>query len=216
MNIKIKHKASFAESVSDEIKQALVTSASAPSPKGKLFVFTGPSGAGKSTLAQVILREFDFFKKVVTCTTRAMREGERADIDQHFISRDQFEEHIAKDELFEYATVYGNYYGSLKKEVYEIMDSGKSVLFVVDVQGALAIKQKYPSAIDVFIKTPSLSVLKKRLIKRGTDEMSVIEQRMKTAKDELKLESKFSHIIVNDDLKLAIKEVQKLVVDSLK
>jgi len=216
MKIKIKHKASFAETVPEEIKEAIAKSGTNSVSKGKLFVFSGPSGAGKSTLAQVVLREFDFFKKVVTCTTRTIREGERAGIDQHFVSREQFEEYIAKDELFEYATVYGNYYGSLKKEVYEIMDSGKCVLFVVDVQGAIAIKQKFPSAIEFFIKTPSLSVLKKRLIKRGTDEMSVIDQRMKTAKDELKLENKFDHIIVNDDLKVAVKDVKKLITDSLK
>jgi len=216
MQIKIKRKAFSPRTVKEEIVQANSNSRTNSELKGKLFVFTGPSGAGKTTLAQSVLREFDFLKKVITCTSRTIREGEKQDKDYHFVSKEKFEEYIAKDELLEYATVYGNYYGSLKSEVTGSIESGKSVLMVVDVQGALAIKQKFPSAISVFIKAPSLSIMKKRLIKRGTDSMEVIDKRIKTAKEELKLEHKFDNVIINDDLHKAILEVNKLIVNSLK
>jgi guanylate kinase len=185
------------------------------SQKGKLFVFTGPSGSGKTTLAQSVLKEYDFFQRVVTCTTRAPREGEVNGKDYHFVSKEKFLDFIAQGALLEYATVYDNYYGSLKAEVEKVIESGKSVLLVVDVQGALTIKQKFPSAVNIFIKTPSLSILKKRLIMRGTDSMAVIDKRMQTAKEELKLENKFDYVVVNADLQKAIDEVKLIVKKSL-
>ena len=139
----------------------------------------------------------------------------RQGIDYHFVSRERFEEYISKDLLLEHAVVYTNYYGSLREEVEKVIESGKSVLLVVDVQGALTIKEKFSSAIEFFIKAPSISVLKKRLIMRGTDAMDVIEKRMVTAKEELKLENKFTYVVVNDNLQKAIQEVKSIIRKSL-
>ena len=186
-----------------------------PTQKGKLFVFTGTSGAGKTTIAQAILHEFDFFKRIVTCTTRPMRDGEKDGVDYHFLSKEKFLDYLAHGALLEHATVYGNYYGSLKEEVEEVINSGKSVLLVLDVQGALTIQSNFPAAEIIFIKTPSLTILKKRLILRGTDKMDVIDTRIKEATAELKLESKFSRILVNDDLQKAISEMKKLILQGL-
>lgn len=184
--------------------------------KGKLFVFTGTSGAGKTTLGNAILHEYDFFKRIVTCTTRAPREGEREGVDYHFFSREKFEKYLKEGKFLEHAVVYDNYYGSLKSEVEEVLSSGKSVLLIVDVQGAITIKKNFSEAVVIFIKAPSLSVLKKRLIMRGTDSMEIIQKRAQTARQELKLEHNFSHIIVNDKLRKAIAEVKALILKELK
>ena len=183
--------------------------------KGKVFVFTGPSGAGKTTIANIILKEMNFFKKIVTYTTRKIREGEIDGVSYNFVSKKKFEEFLKKDLLLEYATVYDNYYGSLRKDVEKVISTGKSVMFVVDVQGALTIKKKFSAAITVFIKTPSLEVLRVRLEKRAKDSKEVIEKRMKTAEEELKIEDKFDYIIVNDELDRAVKEMNDLIYKSL-
>ena len=182
---------------------------------GKLFVFTGTSGAGKTTIGKAILNEFDFFKRIVTCTTRPMRDGERDGVDYHFFSKDRFLDLLGQNAFLEHAVVYDNYYGSLRSEVAGVLGSGKSVLLIVDVQGAITIKKSFPSAIVFFIKAPSLSILKKRLILRGVDSMSVIEQRVSVAKQELKLEHNFDKVLVNDDLQSAILEVKKLILNEL-
>ena len=183
---------------------------------GKVFVFSGPSGAGKTTLADKVLSEFDFFQKIVTYTTRPSREGEKNGVDYNFVSKEKFEEFIKNNEMLEYATVYGNYYGSRKSEVEKVISSGKSVLFVVDVQGAITIKKKFSSAITIFIKAPSIEIMKERLIRRGKDSMEVIDRRVDSAKKEMPLEKEFMHTIINDNLDIAVSEAKKLILNSLK
>ena len=182
----------------------------------KLIVFTGTSGSGKTTIAAAILAQLPFFKRVVTCTTRAMRPGEINDIDYHFISKEKFEQLVKQDAFLEHANVYGNYSGPLKSEVEGILAEGKSVLLVVDVQGALTIKSKFPACVTIFFKTPTLEILRERLAKRGTDSKEVIDNRMKVAQGELELEKKFDFSIVNDDLKTAIKETKEIILSNLK
>ncbi|MFA5126116.1 MAG: guanylate kinase [archaeon] len=183
---------------------------------GKVFVFTGPSGAGKTTLAQVILKEMDSFQRIITYTTRGMREGEKDGIDSNFVSRKKFEQFIKDDKLLEHAIVYGNYYGSLRSDVEKIIASGKNVLFVVDVQGALTIKKKFSSAITIFVKTPSLQELRERLEKRALDSKEIIEKRLTTAEQELVLEGKFDFVVVNDVLLEAVARVKEIISSSLK
>ncbi len=179
--------------------------------KAKLFILTGPSGAGKSTIAEEVLKKEKNLTKVITCTTRAARTGEKDGVDYRFFTKEEFEKFIRKDMLLERATVYDNYYGSLRDDVEKIMESGKSVLFVVDVQGAMTIKAKFRGAVDIFIKTPSPDDLRKRLEKRKKDSKDVIARRLQTARDELALESEFTYVVVNDDLKVAIGEVRKII-----
>ncbi len=186
-----------------------------PVKKGLLFVFTGTSGSGKSTLMAAVLRDLPFCKRIVTCTTRAPRKGEKHGVDYYFISKEKFEEYLKKGALLEYATVYGNYYGSLRSEVEEMVNYGKSVVICVDIQGAKTLKKVFPSSVVIFIKAPSLEVLKKRLIARGKDSADVIETRLKTAKEELKLENKFDYLVVNDALKSSVDDVKKIIVDLL-
>jgi guanylate kinase len=183
---------------------------------GKIFVFTGPSGAGKTTIAQTILKETSFFQRIVTYTTRDSREGEMNGIDYNFVSREKFEQLIKNNELLEYANVYGNYYGSLRSDVEKIIASGKNVLFVIDVQGALTIKKKFPSAITIFIKTPSLQVLRERLLKRASDSIEIIEKRLGVAEQELCIENKFDFVVVNDSLSQAVNQTKKIILSLLK
>lgn len=179
--------------------------------KAKLFIITGPSGAGKTTIAEEILKKEKNITKVITCTTRKIRKGEKDGVDYKFVTREEFEKFIKKDMLLEKAIVYENYYGSLRDDVEKIMESGKSVLFVVDVQGAMTIKAKFRGAVDIFIKTPSLEELRKRIEKRKKDSKEVIGQRMQMAKEELDLENEFTYIVINDDLKDSINEVKKII-----
>jgi guanylate kinase len=180
-------------------------------PKAKLFILTGPSGAGKTTIAEDILKKEKNITKVITCTTRPIRAGEKDGVDYKFVTKEDFEKFIRKDMLLERAIVYDNYYGSLRDDVESIMESGKSVLFVVDVQGAMTIKAKFRGAVDIFIKTPKVEDLRTRIEKRKKDSKDVIAQRVQTAKDELKLEGEFTHVVINDDLKKAISEVRKII-----
>jgi len=183
--------------------------------KAKLFILTGPSGAGKSTIAEEIIKKEKNLTKVITCTTRPMRAGEKDGVDYRFFSKEEFEKFIRKDMLLERAMVYDNHYGSLRDDVEKIMESGKSVLFVVDVQGAMTIKAKFRGAVDIFIKTPDIGILRDRLEKRKKDSKEVIAQRLQSAKDELALESEFNYVVVNDDLKTAISEVRKIIESSI-
>ncbi|MDD3159789.1 MAG: guanylate kinase [Candidatus ainarchaeum sp.] len=178
---------------------------------GKIILFSGPSGAGKTTIANKILDLDKSFKKIVTCTTRAPRIGEIDGQDYHFLSKDQFLDLIKKDEFIEYAVVYDNYYGSLKKEVLDIINSGKNVLFVVDIVGALTIKKKFPESISFFIKTNDLVELENRLIKRGKDTPNIIKQRLTKAIDELKVENKFDYIIENNFIADTTKKIITLI-----
>ena len=179
--------------------------------KGKLFVFSGTSGSGKTTIAEALLKQLPMFQRVVTCTTRAPREGEKDGMDYHFISREKFDDYVRRDMLLEHAEVYGNYYGSLKREAEAILASGKSVLLVIDVQGAMTIKKKFPEAILVFIKAPSLEVAKQRLLKRAKDAPSVVEERMLTAQLEMRFEPEFNYSVINDGLGVAIADARRIV-----
>ncbi|MFA5357500.1 MAG: guanylate kinase [archaeon] len=183
--------------------------------KGKLFVITGSSGVGKTTIADAVLSELPFFQRIVTCTTRAPREGEQNGVDYNFFSKEKFEELVSKGEFLEHATVYGNYYGSLAKDVQNVINSGKSILMLVDVQGAKTIKQKFPEAITIFVKPPSLESLRERLEKRSKDGKQTIEQRLSIASEELSRADEFDHAVVNDDLARAVFETKQLISDEL-
>jgi guanylate kinase len=182
----------------------------------KLFVITGTSGAGKTTIANSVLSKIKNITKVITCTTRPMRKGEKDGVDYKFFTKEKFESFIRKDMLVEYANVYGNYYGSLRSDVEAIMESKKSVLLVVDIQGALTLSAKFRGAVTIFIKTPTLEVLRQRLESRGKDKPAEINKRIEIAREELASAERFNHIIVNDKLKDAVAEVKNIMLSYLK
>ena len=180
-------------------------------PQGVLLVLSGPSGAGKGTICHKLREKRNDLSYSVSATTRAPRKGEVDGKDYFFITIDRFKEMIANDEMLEYAEIYGNYYGTPKPYVMNILDQGKDVVLEIDPQGALQIKKHFPDAVFVFIVPPSLDELTKRIYKRGTDSEEVIKRRLSAATSELAYASKYDYIIVNDEVEKASKKVSNII-----
>lgn len=173
---------------------------------GAILVLSGPSGAGKSSLINKISEEIGDYYFSISTTTRAMREGEIEGVHYHFVSEGEFKKDIDSDCFLEYAVVHGNYYGTSLKPVREALHAGKLVLFDIDVQGNTAVNSRLGDiTTSVFITTPSLSELEKRLHSRSTDAKEVIDNRLKMAKREVQRISEYDYLIVNDDLDEAAK-----------
>jgi guanylate kinase len=171
--------------------------------KGLLIVLSGPSGCGKGTMVAEILKRGDCAVSV-SATTRAPREGEENHVHYHFLTREEFEQRIAENGLLEYAEYCGNYYGTPREEVNQMLAAGKHVILEIEVQGALQIRERCPEAVLVFTVPPSLEELERRLHKRGTETEDVIAKRIARAKEELPLAEKYDYIIVNDALEDAV------------
>lgn len=180
-------------------------------PQGVLLVLSGPSGAGKGTICQKLRENRNDLSYSVSATTRAPRKGEVDGKDYFFLTIDRFKEMIVNDEMLEYAEIYGNYYGTPRSYVMNILDQGRDVVLEIDPQGALQIKKRFPDAVFVFIVPPSLDELTKRIYKRGTDSEEVIKRRLSAATSELAYASKYDYIIVNDEVEKASKKVSNII-----
>ena len=170
------------------------------SKKGVLVVVSGFSGAGKGTLMKALLDQYDNYALSISATTRAPREGEAEGREYFFKSREEFLRMIEEDALIEYAQYVGNYYGTPKDYVLGNMDAGKDVILEIEIQGALKVKETFPEAVLVFVMPPSAGELKRRLIGRGTEPLSIIDARLKRAAEEAVGIEKYDYIIVNDDV----------------
>ena len=176
-----------------------------------LCVVSGPSGCGKDSLLNGFDEKYGFFKRVVTCTTREPRAGEVDGISYHFLSSDEFKKGIENDEFLEYANVFGDrFYGTRKKDVDEALASGKNVVMCLDVEGAMNVKKKRPETVMLFVTPPSMEELAKRLINRGTETMTAIQERLGKANYELQFKDKYDIIIENDHLPNVIDEVAEV------
>ena len=173
---------------------------------GAILVLSGPSGAGKSSLINLVKDDIGPYYFSVSTTTRPMREGEVEGIDYQFVSEEQFKADIEAEEFLEYAKVHGNYYGTSLKPVKKALEERKLVLFDIDVQGHTTVRSRLGDmTTSVFITTPSLCELEKRLRTRDTDPLEVIENRIKMAKREIQRVSEFDFLLINDDLERAAK-----------
>lgn len=181
--------------------------------KGKLLIFSAPSGSGKTTLVKHLLQNMDNLCFSVSATSRAPRTGEIDGKDYYFISQEEFQKKIEHKEFLEWEEVYkGTCYGTLLSEVEQLRSDRKNVLFDVDVVGGLNIKKYYgDEALAVFVKAPSVEVLKQRLIVRSTDSMESIQKRIDKAEWEMSFEKDFDVVIVNDNLEKAQKEILYIV-----
>ena len=181
--------------------------------KGKLIIFSAPSGSGKSTLINYLMQQGFPFSFSVSATSRAPRGNEQHGKEYYFLTEDEFRSRIAADEFLEYEEVYpGKFYGTLKSEVERLRAAGRHVLFDVDVVGGVNIKRFYgDEAMSVFIQPPSVEVLRKRLIGRATDTPEVIATRIDKAEQELSYAPQFDHIVVNDVLDEAQRDILALV-----
>ena len=179
---------------------------------GVVLVLSGPSGAGKSSLINKIADEIGDFYFSLSTTTREKRKGEEEGVHYHFVSKEAFEEDIKNDNFLEYAIVHGNYYGTSLNPVREALSKGKLVIFDIDVQGNMAVKNRLGDiTTSVFITPPTLSELKNRLQKRSTDTQEVINSRIEMARREIQRTSEYDFIVVNDDLEEAAKVLKQIV-----
>ena len=173
---------------------------------GAILVLSGPSGAGKSSLIKAISEDLGPHYFSISTTTRTMREGEVNGRDYHFVDMQEFEKDIESEQFLEYALVHGNYYGTSLKPVKDALKEGKLVIFDIDVQGNMSVKNRFGEiATSVFITTPSLKELERRLRFRGTDAEEIIQKRIKMARLEVQRISEYEFFIVNDDLEKAAK-----------
>ena len=183
----------------------------------KLIIFSAPSGSGKSTIINYLMKQGLDLAFSVSCTSRAPRGQEQNGVEYYFITPEEFRQRIANDEFLEYEEVYTDkFYGTLKSEVERLSKAGHIVVFDVDVNGGMDIKQYYGErALSVFIQPPGIEELRRRLEKRGTDAPEVIEKRIARAAYELSQAGNFDCIIVNDDLETAQKEALQVITDFL-
>ncbi len=179
--------------------------------RGMLLVVSAPSGAGKTTIVKEVLRQYPSFGFSVSATTRDKRPGEVDGRDYHFLTRKEFEDRIARGELVEYEEIYSNYYGTLKSEVENSLRRGKDIVFDVDVNGGLSIKSRFPEAVIIFVKPPSVEILRRRLEGRGSETKEQIERRMGRVEMELEKGGQYDYIIINDELNRAVSEVFDII-----
>jgi len=181
--------------------------------RGNLIVVSAPSGAGKTTIVKALLAKYPSMLFSVSATTRPKRQTEVEGRDYFFLQRQDFDRRIAAGELVEWEEIYGNLYGTLKAEVEKALTTGRTMLFDIDVKGGLSIKGMYPDdSVIVFIKPPSIEVLRDRLLNRKTEDEATFKRRMDRVAMELGMASQFDYQVVNDNLEYAIVEVEKLVV----
>lgn len=182
------------------------------SERGLLIVLSGPSGVGKGTVRKAIFdSEENDFQYSISMTTRKQREGEVDGIDYYFRSREEFEAMIEAGEMLEYAEYVGNYYGTPLTYVNQTLDEGKDVFLEIEVQGAKQVKDKVPDGVFIFLTPPDLAELKSRIIGRGTDEMSVIEERMAVAREEIEMMALYDYAVVNDEVPLAVQRIKDII-----
>ncbi len=180
--------------------------------QGIMLILSSPSGAGKSSLARALVEHDRNTKLSVSATTRPMRPGEVEGKDYHFISKDEFDSLVARDEFLEYASVFDNFYGSLTAEVEKYINLGRDVIFDVDWQGAESLRAKRPgNMVSIYILPPSLSELRARLSTRRQDDDITIAKRMKAAKDEISHYPEYDYIVINDNFEEALIAVQSIL-----
>ena len=179
--------------------------------KGLLIVVSAPAGCGKDTILEQVLANNDNIFYSVSATTRTIRLGEVDGASYYFNSRDEFETMIKNSELLEYTEYCGNYYGTPRKAVMDMLDAGKDVVLKIEVEGAANIKRMFPDCVMVFILPPSISELDRRLHKRGTESEEVIQKRIAAAKNELTYAANYDYTIVNGALEKAIEDFETVV-----
>ena len=178
--------------------------------KGKFIVVSGPSGVGKGTILKQVIN-VDKGWLSVSFTTRSPRDKEVDGVNYYFVTVDEFKKKIEDGEILEYNIYNENYYGTSKKLVIDKINAGVDVFLEIDVNGAHNIKKMFPDAILIYIAPPSIEELRRRLIDRGTESIEKINQRLEIAEKELKEISFYDYVVVNDDLDVAINEVNSIL-----
>jgi guanylate kinase len=189
--------------------------------KPLFIVMSAPSGCGKSTLIDMLLQEYPDIVYSISCTTRDPRGEEEDGLDYHFLSKERFEELIAENAFIEHACVHGNYYGTLKAPISEVLAEGNSMIMDIDVQGAAKVRDYVRSLpntdpmkmgyVDIFIDPPSMEELRARLEGRGTDSPATIEKRLANAEGEIQRAGEYMFRVTNDELAIAYRRLCDLI-----
>ena len=179
--------------------------------RGNLIVISGTSGAGKDSIVERLLKINRDTCLSISATTRSPRGQEKDGVDYFFLTREEFEKKIEDNEFLEYAEYNGNYYGTPKSGITDKLNAGKDVLLVIEIQGALKVKELIKEAIFIFILPPSMAELRRRLVGRKTEDKEKIINRFKTAYKEINEVTKYNYVIINDDLEDAVAKANSIL-----
>ena len=179
--------------------------------RGKLYVVSAPSGAGKTSLLKALTAKIKSISTAISTTTRAKRSGEVEGLDYHFVSVEEFSSMIERGEFLEHAEVFGNFYGTSKTYLTDVLESGQNLVLEIDWQGAQQIRKQLPDAVSIFILPPSREELARRLKKRAQDNEQVINNRMASAIKEISHYDEYDYIVMNDDFELALADIESII-----
>lgn len=179
--------------------------------QGRVFVLSGPAGTGKNTLMNQLIQEFPSVEESISYTTREARHYEETGHHYHFITNEEFEEKIKADEFLEYVKLYDDYYGTSRKLLEERLALGKNIFLVIDTQGALQIKERFPATF-IFIAPPSVDALRERLAKRKTETEEMLEKRLVWAEEEMTKIDAYDYKLINDDVEEAYEILRSILI----
>lgn len=181
-------------------------------PKAPLIILSGPSGSGKSTvIARLLERTALPLRLSVSATTRPQRPGEKDGVQYYFWTPSRFEEGLEAGEFLESANVYGNYYGTLKREVDPYREQGNGVLLEIDVQGAATVRQKCPDSVSIFLRASSMEEYEKRLHKRRSESEETMQRRLAGVRLELAREKEYDYTVINDEVEQAVAQLEAII-----
>lgn len=180
--------------------------------QGGIFVISGPSGTGKNTVYDELRKVCPDIVQTVSATTRKPRENEVDGVDYYFIERDDFLEKVENGEFIEFVCYGGNYYGTLKSEIQRLVEAEKTVVLVIEVNGALNFKAAFPDCVTVFLLPPSFEELERRILLRGQNTPEEVSARLSIAREEMTYQDKYDYRVVNDDLDDCVDYIYKNII----
>ena len=178
---------------------------------GILIIFSGPSGSGKDTVLNELIKNRDDVKISVSMTTRQKRDGEIDGKHYYFVDKAYFDKKISENKMLEYAEYAGNFYGTPKDPVDEMIKAGKAVILEIEVQGAEKIRKIYPDVVSIFLMPPSIRVLEERLRGRNSEDEETVNHRLVIAREEIRRASEYDYIVINDTVENAVAGIETII-----
>jgi len=180
--------------------------------KGMMFVLSSPSGVGKTTLTKKLAENNSQFAISISYTTRKPRPSEIDGTDYHFVTSEKFDSIVKKNDFYEFANIFNNYYGTHKETVIKLLSQGKDVLFDIDWQGTQQLKKiKNMNIVCIFILPPNIKILRDRLLNRHEGQEKLIEERMNKFNEELSHWNEYNYVVTNDDLNKCYEKIKSII-----